>query len=510
MATEATLEQLLAERARRQEQPKKPKTILGRVGKFLAPTTSGAIESARAGEGVTGRQLLGSAFEIGSFVIPSTAILKGLSLAGRGIRAATGVSRAAKVAATEPIAALREVGAGVAKAGKGIASAGLTTAKVGGTSGALFGAGRALGDPDATIKEIAGEAAISGGIGFIGGGALGLGGGVIALGGRKGIEKISQGVQSLRRHMKPGEIQQATKVASEGMRKSFDDATVTQIDDLLVAHRKKGGPQTGGGFFDELVEHNLFPTPTGKIFNLSTRKTKVTTRPALDEASNRIAETAKWRSSYLKTLQGKVSADKWRKQATELLEGRTDADQAAFSQLTLILKNQLKGKTTLAASDINEIMVRLNQGKYTLAGNMMARAGNDLIGNLIPKGATQQKLLNAYMSKHFRMKETLNLLNGRDINIGFFSEAAGRYGGLILAGLLGSGLGPANPLFIAALFSQFGVRALSSFLSHMRFSGPAVKMVRQAINPRADLKKQLLDGARNKKERDIWLKILGD
>src|SRR3990167_2356790 len=73
----------------------KEKGLAEKVGGFLAPTTTGLLTGEKE---VSGRTLFGAGLEVGSFVLPSTALLKVAGLFGKGARAVGVVARAARVA----------------------------------------------------------------------------------------------------------------------------------------------------------------------------------------------------------------------------------------------------------------------------------------------------------------------------------------------------------------------------------------------------------------------------
>lgn len=134
------------------EERAKPKTTLGKVAEFVAPTTRKTVQKLKAGEDLTTRQKLGTALEIGSFFVPGGAVAKGLG------RTASFASRLGRAVGT------------------------------GAVSGGAFEAGRALGEEDLSTKEVLKRTAVGGTIGGGIGAAfplIGAGTGAIVKGAQK-------------------------------------------------------------------------------------------------------------------------------------------------------------------------------------------------------------------------------------------------------------------------------------------------------------------------------------
>jgi hypothetical protein len=130
---------------KRPEEPKRG--VLGKVAGFLAPTATKAFEKVRAGERLTARDIAGSALEIGSFLIPTGAIARGLGFAGKGaITAARAVkaARALKLGQRVGLGAVAGgLGGGLAEAGRAVGEEGVGAGEVltRATGGAIAGAG---------------------------------------------------------------------------------------------------------------------------------------------------------------------------------------------------------------------------------------------------------------------------------------------------------------------------------------------------------------------------------
>jgi len=129
---------------------------LEKIGNFLAPTVTQSVKKLASGEGVGVRDIVGSALEVGSFLIPAGAVAKGGVALARGAKAVQTGVRAAKVAKAAKVVS-------TASKAKQYAIAGAKT-------GALAEAGRATGEGDELsdiLKRAAGGAAIGAGVGAV-------------------------------------------------------------------------------------------------------------------------------------------------------------------------------------------------------------------------------------------------------------------------------------------------------------------------------------------------------
>lgn len=127
--------------ANKQKTTTAPKSTLQKVGEFLVPTITKTIDKVKKGEDITKRDIVGSGLEAASYLIPGTAIAKGVGL---GIKAGTLASKIAVPAA------------------------------IGGVSGASFGAGQAVAEGE-DLGGIAKRALKDTAIGAVAGGAIGAG-----------------------------------------------------------------------------------------------------------------------------------------------------------------------------------------------------------------------------------------------------------------------------------------------------------------------------------------------
>lgn len=122
-----------------QQQPEEQRNVFGKVANFLAPTATQSFEKLQEGEKLTGRDILGSALEIGSFLVPVGGIARGLGLAGKGaltLGRKAGLGAAVGASSGTLAEAGRAIGEGEDIAG--IIGQSLKGAAFGGTIGAAF------------------------------------------------------------------------------------------------------------------------------------------------------------------------------------------------------------------------------------------------------------------------------------------------------------------------------------------------------------------------------------
>lgn len=114
------------------------KSTLGKVASFLAPTVTKTVEKYKKGEDITTRDVIGSALEVGSYLIPTGVVAKGVSL---GIK------------------------------GAGLASKVAIGATTGALSGAAFNAGGTVAE-GGSLSDVAKSSLIGAGIGGVAGGTI--------------------------------------------------------------------------------------------------------------------------------------------------------------------------------------------------------------------------------------------------------------------------------------------------------------------------------------------------
>ena len=143
--------------SRETQAPAEPTTAFGKAANFLAPTATKAFGKLRSGEGITGRDIVGSALELGSYIVPAGAVARAAGFAVKGAKA---LSTAQKIkqgaAAGATIGAMGETGRAIGE-GEGVGGT-ITRAAGGALAGGVLG-GTASGAIQAVRAPFAARAA---------------------------------------------------------------------------------------------------------------------------------------------------------------------------------------------------------------------------------------------------------------------------------------------------------------------------------------------------------------
>lgn len=186
--------------------PSEPST-LEKIGQFIAPTATGTIKKLAGGESVSGRDILGSALEVGSFVLPVGAVARGAGLAAKGIGLAA----------------------------KGLGRKALETGVVGAATGALSGAGKTVGE-GGTVGDIAGSALG----GAVAGGALGsaLPVGIAAV---RGIPRATKAATDITKMATGGLARTPGRIATNIEAKQAEQATIKALPTKTAQRAAQNG-----------------------------------------------------------------------------------------------------------------------------------------------------------------------------------------------------------------------------------------------------------------------------
>lgn len=501
-----------------------PRSVAGKFGDFIAPTLTDTVRDIQKKEGVSFKQAAGSAMELGSVFLPAGWIFKGLTAGSRAIKLTQATKKARKADIFEDLSDKGRKARDIAKAfGRKTKRA----AMVGGVSGGLAGGGRALGEDDITPTEFAGQIAIGGGVGVVAGGALPAIGAPFSLAkaGSKGLYRItSRSLKKVQSQLNPEDAQTAKRVLAESYENSFvadKPAVNKKLDSIVNSARRKGGPQNKQELLEELSEGGFVPKIEGKLANMN---------ETIDEITDRIAQRAEWRNSFLEPIKKKVSLSQIKKEAQDAILERTDIDaDRALRQLDNVIKSlQTRLGKTVTASDLNRISMQMN--KSTKAFNKeqfifdtqvaIGRVANRKIDELIGESPAV-RTLNKDMSKLFRMKDTSSVFHNRAIDEGEFVKTIGRGAGLAILGTpltigigaVAAGFGGAvsgGSLFIAALAAQQGARFTANLVRNARFNPRVQEKIRQAIDMDKQLKDKLLKESKGKDKKVLDALFSGD
>jgi len=428
---------------------RRKRSTLGKVGKFLAPTTAGILTGEKK---VTGRTLLGAGLELGSFALPAGAVLRGFGAISRGARAVgVGKKVAAPVAKKAEGVTFESLRKSTGEFGRKLKSEAKTAAQIGGVVGAGFGAGRALGEEDLSLKEVAGEAAIGAGIGVVGGAVLAPAVSIVAKSARATSGFLSNQFQSANARLNPTARKAAVEDLTESLSQSFEgNASIfgKLSKSASQAQRIEGPAFNERSLFGEVVEAGYMPKVRGGIF----AEQRADFRGAIQNAQKRRRSLSKGVTARAKGVRETVKLSDIEKEAKARLVGRTDIDPTKVSkQISAIIKNiKAEFKTnTISAEQVDIIRRRTTAG--TKAFKKAARTGFvDDAQNSI-RTISRAKLntldseitrLNAESGKIARIIDTMETLSNQKIDVGFLSTAFGRYLGVIVgAGAIAGGPG---------------------------------------------------------------------
>lgn len=471
------------------------KSGLEKVGGFLAPTLTGTIKDIGSGQAPSLRQLGGSALELGSYLIPGGAFLKGAKVASKGLRAATTISKA-----TKKVDDLTSLTQGARQLGSQLKTSAKTGAIVGGGAGAMAGTGRALGEEDKSIPQALGEGVIGGGIGAIGGGLLAptLTAASKAIQGTVGIG--SNVVKRAQSTLNPSNRAAAVDDLTNSLSKSFVDdkpSMLNQLEDIAKAARRRGDTamdeQT---LLREVVEEGYMPAVEGEIGRFGDSIADAVSRRT--RLAKGITELAKQVPITPKTVTPMVSLKQLAKQN---LSNRTDVDIIkAARQLESVIKSlQAKYGKMLTPENLTKINVEMNKRTKAFreqfvqdVQNALGQATRSRMDDLAPGIRT----LNAESGRLKRVIDTMDILNNKKIDPGFFMSGAGRFIGTVAAAGAGLSVGGPGGLVIAGLMAQFGSKAIANLVRQSRFNPKLQEIIRKGLRQDEKLLNKILGEAK--------------
>ncbi len=473
-----------------------------KVGEFIAPTTTGLI----TGEKELGlRTGLGAALEIGSFAIPTGVVARGLGLAGKGAIAgarALKVAKQAKKATTLGTRALR-VGRKVGREAK-------IAAGVGGVSGAMFGAGRALGRPEAGVKEIVGEAAITGAVGAFGGAVLAPTISLTSMAARGATKFVSKAIRTTTRRLRPDNKALAIEALTDSFEKSFvadKSAINNKLDQLMVKSRRVGGPDTPRGLLQELAEEGYQPIVNGELANM---------RPVIDDLIVRRTRISNQLDKFLEPIETKIPLASFKKRVMQKIADDFTIEEKASSQVNKIFKSLTsKHGNSISALQINAVRKEFNKQTKAFAkekfmedtADVVARTTREILDEVAPTNIVRS--INSELGKLFRLESTSRLFHNKKISAGFLIESSGRFIGTI--GGAGLGLAVAGPggLVVAGILANLGSKAVAQMVRKMRFNPQTIAIIRRGLNQKLQLKRKLLKEATGA-DKALLVRVFGD
>lgn len=474
------------------------KSGLQKAGEFIAPTTTGLLTGEKE---LTPRTAFGAALEVGSFAVPAGAVLRGASIGARVLsKVAPAVSRvpkAVQVAKKAPeITTFEGLRAKTGQVTSRLGRSAKEGAIVGGVAGTAFGAGRALGEEDLSLREVAGEAAISGVFGAVGGAALvpAISGTTMAAKSVVGLTRRGWGSATAR--LNP----QARTAAVDDVARSIEES-VLQREPLLQSLREIGKSAGFKGLNAErdaikmVVDEGYMPSLRGKVFGFPEQK--FSTEAQIADVARRQKGLSDAVSALAKNIKETTSIVDLEKAARQRLQGRIDIDPEKVSkQISALFQNlRAEFKTgKLSGEQVDLIRKRATQATKSFqkeqfiedaqnAIRSVSRSRLDALDDRITK-------INAENSKLFRVKEVLEALDGQRVDIGMLSSGVGRFMGVLSGGAVGlsAGFGPGG-LVIAGLLAGFGQRIVANMIRQYKFNPQLQEVIRRGL--RSD--KKLLD-----------------
>jgi hypothetical protein len=473
-----------------------------RAGEFLAPTTTGLITGEKK---ATLRTAFGAALEVGSFLLPTGAILKGAGFVGKGARA-IGLAKKAKITAKAVKAAkvakkakvtegltFGDIQARAGQIGARLRGQAKRAALIGGVAGTGFGAGRALGEEDLSLKEVAGEAAIGGFAGAAGGAILAPAVSLIALGAR-GITGItSKAIRGTTKRLQPKTRQTAIESLTDAFENSFvaDKAAVNnKLDTLVVKSRRVGGPLEKRGLLRELAEEGYIPKVEGELANM---------RPVIDDLATRRGKLANSIDEFLKPVKTKTGIKSLEAQTKKALteDFGVDIDKTLRQSNAVFKALRTKHGSNMTAIQLNEVRKQLNKqtkafGKEFVqdTANVIARVIRERLDELAP--TTVVRGINKEIARLFRIDNTARIFHNKKIDAGIIARSIGSFIGTV--GAAGAGLAVAGPggLVIAGLAANLGGKALANMVRRSRFNPQVIQLIKNSIVRDKKLKEKLL------------------
>lgn len=449
---------------------KKSKSLLGSIGGFLAPTLTETVSGARKGEKVTGRQLLGSALEIGSLAIPAGAIARGFGLVGRAGKAALGIKKA------KGFEAIKE---GVSTGGKKLVSATKTGAQVGTVSGGLAGSGRALGDEDKTVTEVLGEGAVGALAGGVGGAVLTPVASLAGMTARKVSSSVSDAFNKTKLALNPQDRVAAVDDLSRALRESFVEDKTAVINKLEKIARRSKDNISEDDLLKELVDEGLgIPEVDGTIARF---------KGSIEALEEKRGVLARGLDTFLAPSKRKTQLDSLRIAAQDVLEGRIDVDLVRSErQLTNLFKSlEKKYGKVLSDQQVNKVRAEMNKSTKAFKGDQFIQDSADAVADAararLDELGPEAREINGEIGRLFRITRTAEALNNRPIDVGFLAGAMGRFIGTVGLGSIGFKVAGPGGLVVAGIAANLGAKGLANVIRQARFNKNAQRILSSGI-----------------------------
>lgn len=478
-----------------------------KVGGFLAPTATGLLTGEKK---LTGRTLIGAGLEIGALAIPSGAILRGFGLAGKLAKGAKLISRTKRVSTAKRVSKVAKPEEGLTfetlrkRSGdlvqKTKAQA-VTGAKIGGATGLAFGAGRGLGDEDLSLKEVAGEAAITGAFGAVGGAILTPAVSLTALSAKSSAGVLSNAWKGARAKLNPTDRASAVDDLARATLESFEDKTGTLKKLQTLSEKAK---RFEGESFDEfelvkqVVDEGYIPKIRGGLLS----KGIADYTGALSHVKARGKSLTRGVSARARGIKETTKSSDIRKAAKAGLIGRTDIEPGKVSKKidNILSAFEKENKTkSFTATHLNILKIRTGKKTDTFKKEQFIQDSENAIRKVLKTRLDKLdptiEQLNAEAQKLIRVEDTMRALQNQTIDVGFFSTGAGRFIGTVGGAVIGISVAGPGGLVVASILANLGARAIATIIRQARFNVARQAVIRQGLRSDAKLLQRILKEA---------------
>lgn len=451
----------------------KKTSVPGAIAEFLVPTTKGVLTGEKP---VNAKTLAGSALEVGSFLIPGGAMLKG---AATGVRTLSKAEKAAEVA-------------------KSLYTGAKSGLKIGALSGGMTGAGRELGNEESTAGSVAAEAGIGSIVGGIGGSIFGT----IA----SPVSTIVKNTLNTARAIKEvaQKAPEVAKQASDTLTKAYTDSftsipVLKGLNKIVLDARKRGGPDSIESLFREFADEGFIPEflEDGVV---RTQRIQDTIQSQVNQGMGEVKK-------LLEPIKTRVSISQiYDKVVADVLDDVTLDTQKALTEVgTLFNSFKRKYGDELLPVDVNDLRIRMNKATKAFkpesfsedVKNIIGGQLRDVLDEVVPDEAVRR--MNAQISKLQRLKGVAKTIDFKKVDAGMMEDVLGKYVGTVAPALIGGGaIGTlVNPVI--------GIAAITSGI----VSNMAPKMIRQWVSKsRFDpILEQAIQGAM-KSDKTIYQRVI--
>ncbi len=369
----------------------------------------------------------------------------------------------------------------------------------GAASGALYGAGREMQNPDSTVGSIAREGALGGVIGAAGGavtgGALSGALGVIAGGSftRNAAQKALQRVNAV------GTDDAIIKQGTDALIKSIPDTRVFNTQIGRISSRQGKTPEQ---LMEDLVRSNYLPEY--KMFNRNFKFDE-----SLARNNTQRDEIMGAYETLARSHREVTRLDDLEQQAIAALRNHpttiTGELSSAEARLAQLFENYRRANPSGEVDPVGLTKILREVNKQTRAYDskegLFQQDTHNAIGSAI-----RQRLdsidpnfseINKQWGHLTDMRQTMQTLQDRPIDMPYFASAAGRYYGTVLGagmGGLGAGTGSGS-LVIAGVLATLGADAMASIIRKQRFPNKLRQRLQEIVADNPDLADRIRQNA---------------